>query len=93
MALNKPFSLLIKPAGPDCNLQCRYGRPGVAVQNSLQTNGLLITDELAKHFARYHFLLGVSLDGPEPVHDRYRVNAAGAGSFSAVWRGIERETI
>lgn len=69
--------------------QGRYGRPGAAVQNSLQTNGLLITDDLAEHFARHRFLLGVSLDGPEPVHDRYRVNAAGAGSFSAVWRGIE----
>ncbi|MFH1477953.1 MAG: anaerobic sulfatase maturase [Verrucomicrobiota bacterium] len=154
MALNKPFSLLIKPAGPDCNLQCeycfyrsrlalfpattvhrmtipmleklissymatsqpvyafawqggepllmgleffqqvthlqaRYGRTGAAVQNSLQTNGALITDKLAEHFASYHFLAGISLDGPPSIHDRYRVNSAGDGSFSAVWRGIE----
>ena len=71
------------------DLQNQYGRPGVTVQNSLQTNGILITDVLAKHFLRYRFLLGVSLDGPESMHDMYRVNAAGAGSFSAVWRGIE----
>jgi len=71
------------------DFQSQYGRPGVTVQNSLQTNGVLITDDLAKHFLRYRFLLGVSLDGLESIHDMYRVNAAGDGSFSAVWRGIE----
>ena len=69
-------------------LQRQYGRPGAMVQNSLQTNGMLITDKLAEHFAQYHFLLGVSLDGPQSVHDLYRVNATGVGSFSAVCRGI-----
>lgn len=70
-------------------LQSRYGRHGAVVQNSLQTNGLLVTDALAEHFCRYRFLLGVSLDGPESLHNIYRVSAAGAGSFEAVWRGIE----
>lgn len=152
--MNKPFSLLIKPASADCNLRCdycfyldradlypetrvhrmtdkvlsrliasymateqpqyifgwqggeptlmgiefyrhvtelqsRYGRQGAVVANGLQTNALLITDELASHFAKYHFLLGVSLDGPEAVHDAYRRNCNGAGSYSEVMRGID----
>ena len=148
----RPFSLLIKPAGPDCNLRCsycfyagksslfpeagahrmtsevletlvrsylqtpqpqhvfgwqggeptlmgvdffrratalqeQYGAPGTVVANGLQTNATLIDDEMAEHFSRYHFLLGVSLDGPAEVHDRYRIGASG-GSHADVMRGI-----
>lgn len=149
----RPFSLLVKPAGPDCNLRCRYcfygckaelfpettvhrmsaevletlirsylrtpqpqhvfgwqggeptlmgleffrrvtalqvqhGLPGAVVANGLQTNATLIDDAFAEHLGRYRFLLGVSLDGPAELHDRYRVNAAGGGSHDAVRRGI-----
>ena len=45
-------------------LQQKYGRTGDLVANGLQTNGLLIDDALAAHLAEYHFLVGVSLDGP-----------------------------
>lgn len=71
------------------NLQCQYGHSGTVVQNSLQTNGGLLTDDLAIFFSRHRFLFGISLDGPASVHDRYRVNAAGHGTFNATWRGIE----
>ncbi len=148
-----PFSLLVKPAGADCNLGCaycfyrgraalypgaarrmppevlermirsylatdqpqyvfawqggeptlmgqgffesvtalqeRHGRPGAWVANGLQTNATLLTDGLARHFAAYRFLLGVSLDGPPLVHDRFRRAAAGAGSHAAVLRGVD----
>ncbi len=143
-----PFSLLIKPAGADCNLRCRYcfylgkqalypggarrmseavltmlvrrtlalpfpmqtfawqggepllmgveffrkavalqrryARPGVQVVNCLQTNGTLIDAEWAAFFAQEKFLIGVSVDGPEAVHNEGR----GAG-HAAVMRGLE----
>jgi uncharacterized protein len=70
-------------------LQRRHGRPGVAVSNGLQTNGTLITDEMAAHLAEFKFLVGVSVDGPADLHDRFRMNAAGAGTHASVMRGIE----
>ncbi len=151
---NAEFSLLIKPAGADCNLHCeycfyrsraalypdaavprmsrttlerlisgymaldmaqhvfgwqggepalmgvdffrevtrlqqQYGRDGAVVANGLQTNGTLLDDEFAGHLVRYRFLVGVSLDGPPAIHDRYRHGAPPAsGSHAAVMRGI-----
>jgi uncharacterized protein len=71
-------------------LQQKHGRPGTIVANGLQTNGTLITDEFARHLAEYRFLLGVSLDGPEDVHDVYRRHADNRGSHAEVLKGIER---
>ncbi len=70
-------------------LQKRYGRPGSIVSNGLQTNGTLIDDAFASHFAEYNYLVGVSLDGPPELHDFYRKNPKGDGSHEAVMRGIE----
>ncbi|MFW5807397.1 MAG: anaerobic sulfatase maturase [Spirochaetota bacterium] len=70
-------------------LQERYAPPGASVANSLQTNGMLMTDEFADHLARYRFLVGISIDGPRDVHDRYRVTAGGRGTHRQVLRGIE----
>ncbi len=70
-------------------LQKLYGRAGAVVSNGLQTNATLIDDELAAHFAEYNYLLGVSIDGPEELHDIYRKNAAGNGSHKSVLKGIE----
>ncbi|HCE42016.1 MAG TPA: anaerobic sulfatase maturase [Lentisphaeria bacterium] len=149
----KPFSLLIKPASADCNLNCSYcfylekksvypetkihrmsdevlekmissylqtsqpqysfgwqggeptlmgleffkkgielqqkhGRPGTVVGNGLQTNATLIDDDMAAHFAKYNYLLGVSLDGPPEIHDHYRKNHLGAGSHAEVMKAI-----
>jgi uncharacterized protein len=70
-------------------LQTRYGRPGSIVANGLQTNATMITDELARLLAEYRFLLGVSLDGPEEVHNTHRKNRKGAGSYKRVIEGIE----
>jgi len=146
-----PFSLLIKPAGPDCNLRCRYcfyldhmkpgketrmtdkmletlvrtylateqpvyafafqggeptlmgteyfrklvnlqkkyASPGAQIQNAVQTNGTLITDDMAALFAEYKFLIGVSVDGPADLHDAYRLKKGGGGTHSQVLKGIE----
>ena len=70
-------------------LQQKYGKSGALVGNGLQTNGTLIDAELATLFAEYKFLLGVSLDGPEDVHDTYRLNLKQQGSYRRVIKGIE----
>jgi len=62
------------------NLMERHGR-GQRVANGLQTNGMLIDKAWAKLFRNYHFLIGLSLDGPQHVHDYYRTNRAGRGSW------------
>jgi len=142
-------SLLVKPAGPDCNLNCTYcfyldkagmfepgkhrmsyevlenmimqvmkqsgndvsitwqgGEPtlmglpffkkvveletkygqGKVVGNGLQTNGLLLTEEWADFLKEYNFLVGISLDGPQHIHDHYRKTPNGKGSWDIVTR-------
>ncbi len=69
-------------------LQQRYGRSGAEVGNGVQTNGTLITAEMARLFSEYHFLLGVSLDGPPEIHDKHRVKMGGGGSHADVMHGI-----
>lgn len=70
-------------------LQRRYARPGQRVYNALQTNGTLLDDRFAAFLAREDFLVGLSIDGPEPLHDRYRRDAAGRGTFRAAMAGLE----
>ena len=70
-------------------LQQKHGRQGCVVANGLQTNATLIDDALARHFARYRFLLGVSLDGPADLHDTARQTVAGHGTHAQVLQGIE----
>ena len=70
------------------DMQRAYGRPGSSVANGFQTNGTLLDDEWAAHFARYRFLVGVSVDGPAPIHDRFRRDAGGAPSHARVMEGI-----
>ncbi|WP_018751972.1 anaerobic sulfatase maturase [Paenibacillus sanguinis] len=72
------------------SLQARYAKPNTIIANSLQTNATLITEEWARFFRQYHFLIGVSLDGPEHIHDKRRVYSNGAGSFDRVMAGIEQ---
>jgi len=71
-------------------LQTRYAPPGGIVCNGLQTNGTLITDDLAALMAKYKFLLGVSLDGPAQLHDYYRKTRGRAPTHALVLKGIER---
>ncbi len=71
-------------------LERRHAPPGAVVCNGFQTNGTLITDELAAFFAEYKFLCGVSLDGPAQVHDHYRKTTAGQPTHALVRKGIDR---
>jgi uncharacterized protein len=72
------------------DLQQKYGPPGSSVSNGLQTNGTLITDDMANFFGKYKFLLGVSLDGPVNLHDYYRITIGQKPTHSLVMRSIER---
>ena len=69
-------------------LQNKFRKPGVTIRNSLQTNGTLINEEWAVFFKENEFLVGISIDGPEDIHDRYRKDKAGKGSFDRVIRGL-----
>lgn len=70
------------------SLQARYAPPHTMISNALQTNATLLNDKWAAFFKQYHFLIGVSLDGPREIHDTRRVDAKGQGSFDRVMRGI-----
>ncbi|MBN1902796.1 anaerobic sulfatase maturase [Candidatus Sumerlaeota bacterium] len=69
-------------------LQKRLGKPGSIVANGLQTNAVLIDDKFAEYLARYKFLVGVSIDGPEEFHDTFRKTPDGKGSHQKVLSGI-----
>ena len=69
--------------------QLKYAPPGSSISNGLQTNATLITEEFAKFFGEYKFLLGVSLDGPKDVHDFYRKTVGMTPTHDLVLRGIE----
>lgn len=61
---------------------------GKVIHNTIQTNGTLLTDEWADFLAANGFLTGISIDGPQDIHDKYRRDKGGAPTFSKVLRGI-----
>lgn len=69
-------------------LQKKYAG-GRNIDNSIQTNGTLITEEWARFFKENHFLVGVSIDGPQEFHDEYRKTRTGKPSFLQVMKGIQ----
>lgn len=69
-------------------LERRYAR-GIRVDNAIQTNGTLLDDDWCRFFRDNGWLVGLSVDGPEDLHDRYRRTAGGGSSFAAVMRAIE----
>lgn len=70
------------------SLQQKYAR-GRRIDNLIQTNGTLLTDEWCEFFAQNHWLVGISIDGPQPDHDHYRLTAAGKPSWQKVMQGIK----
>jgi uncharacterized protein len=69
------------------SLQKKYAA-GKRIKNTIQTNGTLLNDDWCEFFATNHFLVGVSLDGPGPIHDQYRMDRGGQPTFEAVMRGL-----
>ena len=68
-------------------LQNKYAH-GKQIDNVIQTNGTLLTDEWCEFFAQNHWLVGISIDGPQEYHDHYRVTPAGKPSWEKVMQGI-----
>ena len=70
-------------------LQAKYAPKGVQINNALQTNGMLLSDDWGQFLKENNFLVGISIDGPQKIHDRYRVDRAGRPTFDAVMRGLD----
>jgi len=70
-------------------LQQKYARPGMKIINTLQTNGVLINDNWAAFLKQHEFLVGISIDGDEELHDHYRKTRSGKGSYRQVVQGLQ----
>jgi uncharacterized protein len=67
----------------------RYLKSGVAIQNTIQTNGVLLDEEWLRFFHERQFLVGLSLDGPRELHDIYRMDKVGRPVFDKVMRAVQ----
>ncbi len=70
-------------------LQNKHLPANVTASNALQTNGTLLDDDWGHFFKDNGFLVGISIDGPKNIHNRYRVDRAQRPTFDAVMRGLE----
>jgi len=66
----------------------KYLMPGQRAAHTIQTNGVLIDDEWASFFKENDFLVGISIDGPREMHDAFRVDKGGKGTFDRVMAGL-----
>lgn len=66
-----------------------YKQPGQQVSHTIQTNGTKLDDDWAKFFKQNNFLVGLSVDGPQQLHDTYRVDKRGQGTFAQVMQGLK----
>ncbi len=67
-------------------LQKKYQKPGTRIENTFQTNGILLNEEWCRFFHDNSFLVGLSMDGPQELHDHYRKDRGGQGTFDRVIR-------
>ncbi len=70
-------------------LQQKHAKPGMKIENDLQTNGLLLNDAWCQFLIQHNFLVGLSIDGPELIHDKYRRTRSGKGTFQRVMKAVE----
>jgi uncharacterized protein len=70
-------------------LQKRYQRHDLTVNNTLQTNGIMLNDKWCRFFREHNFLIGISIDGPSHLHDVYRVDRGNHSTFERVMTGVE----
>ena len=66
----------------------QYRKPGTQIEYTIQTNGTLLDDAWAAFFKAHNFLVGISIDGPQALHDAYRVDKGGQPTFDRVMRGL-----
>jgi uncharacterized protein len=65
----------------------KYRKPGQELEFTFQTNGVLLDDAWCAFLKEHNFLIGLSVDGPQELHDVYRLNKGGQGTFRQVMRG------
>jgi len=70
-------------------IQRAYRPAGRTIANGMQTNGTLLDEEWGRFLAAEGFSVGLSLDGPRELHDRYRLARDGTSTFDATMRGYE----
>lgn len=71
------------------DFQNKYRRKGMKISNAFQTNGILLNNDWAKFFKDNNFLVGISIDGPEKLHNKFRKDHSGVGTFSTVMAGLD----
>lgn len=71
------------------DLQQRYRKPGQRIENDVQTNGVLLDQAWVDFLQQHGFVVGLSLDGPRELHDRYRYSKGGAPTFDKVMRAAK----
>lgn len=71
-------------------LQAKYQPSGTRIENDLQTNGILLNDEWCEFLVANNFLVGLSIDGPEELHDKYRKTRSGKPTFHLVMKAVEK---
>ena len=74
----------------------KYRRPEQRVLHTIQTNGTRLDDEWCAFFKQHNFLVGLSIDGPQAMHDAYRVDKGGRGTFDQVveaWRRLQQHQV
>ncbi len=69
-------------------LQEKHCKPGQRIDNALQTNAVLLDEQWCRFLHDNNFLTGISIDGPGELHDHYRTDHAGNGTFHKVMRAI-----
>jgi uncharacterized protein len=69
--------------------QNKYKKDGMKIYNTIQTNGILLNDEWCQFFHENNFLVGLSVDGPQELHDTYRVDKEDKSTFDNVMNGLK----
>lgn len=69
-------------------LEKKYQKPGTRIENTFQTNGILLDDAWCRFFHANNYLIGLSMDGPRELHDTYRKDKGGQGTFDRVMRAV-----
>jgi uncharacterized protein len=67
----------------------KYKKPDMTIEYTIQTNGTTLDDEWGEFFREHSFLVGISIDGPQALHDAYRVDKGGKPTFDRVMRGLD----
>lgn len=67
----------------------KHRKPSQQVSHTIQTNGTKLDDDWGQFFKQNNFLVGLSIDGPQPLHDTYRVDKRGRGTFDQVMQGLK----